>query len=107
MFSRKVLGASFLLSLLALSLPACSSKPSGKEGPKRVDMNHTEWDYDKIRQARDAEKVQTPSPSKNSDDEADCIVMTRSQMIRSNSGGCRKMDAREGRGKDAYCCPKE
>lgn len=95
------LSASFVI----LCLAACSSKD--KAGPKRVEQEPVAWDYNKIREVREEEKVQTPPvPENSSDEEANCVVMTKSQMTRAKKSGCRKLDPRGGQG-DSYCCPRE
>lgn len=94
------LSASFVI----LCLAACASKD--KAGPKRVEQEPVAWDYNKIREVREEEKVQTPPVPEHSEDEANCVVMTKAQMTRSKKGGCRKLDPRDGRG-EGYCCPRE
>ena len=78
-----------------------TSVPSGSSAPQKH-----QWDYDRIRDAREAEEAQTPpSALRARSDEDSCTVMTRSQMIRSKASGCRPMDPREGGGEDSFCCP--
>lgn len=96
----------FGLIALVAALSACSSKKSKEAEPvKRVDMKHTEWDYQKIREVREAEKVQLPPLPAN--DDKNCVVMSHEQMVRAKVSGCRKLDPRAGQGEEAYCCPRE
>ena len=67
------------------------------------------WDYNKIREARDAENAQQPSSAdlkKMAEEDSNCTVMSTDQMIRSKASGCRPLDARSGLGGD-YCCPRD
>lgn len=93
---------------IILAVTACASKKKKEEAPPpptRVNMNPTDWDYNKIREVRAAEKAQTPA--EHPSDDANCVVMTHTQMVRAKASGCRKMDPREGGGEGSYCCPRE
>ncbi len=102
-----------IATVLTLGSFACSNRQRkeentthSKETPPKVGKS---WDYNKIREARDAEHVQSPSNvdvKKMQEDDANCTVMTSDQMIRSKASGCRPLDARTGMGGD-YCCPRD
>jgi len=88
--------------VLSLALAACASQPKATkhaESKKKAD-----WDYERIRQARRAEEAAAPPPALRAQEE-DCVAVSREQMIRARSSGCRPMDAREGAGRDMFCCP--
>jgi len=99
---------------LTLGTTACTNK-----NRKEDDTTHTKevnqkvgksWDYNKIREARDAERTQQPSDTdlkKMAEDDANCTPMSRTQMIRAKASGCRPLDAQSGMGADMYCCPRE
>jgi hypothetical protein len=97
-----------ILLVCAAFLTSCASQPAKVVVPKKS-APKTEWDYDRIRDARQAEEAQSPPTALlNRKDEAeDCLVMTRAQMIRSKASGCRPMDPREGGGEDSFCCPRD
>ena len=95
--------ANVILIVFTLVLASCATK----EEPVKVPHQPTQWDHEKIREVRQAEAAQTPAPTTSADDEANCLVMTRSEISRSKATGCRAMDPRSGHGEDAFCCPKK
>lgn len=102
-----------LLPVLALTLGACSSRPKKEDSSsvrkeEEAKVGKT-WDYDRIREARSAEAAAEPNKDQAKqmhDSDADCLVMSRSQMIRSKAQGCRPVEAQAGLGEDSYCCPR-
>lgn len=108
---KKIFGS--LLCLSILNLGACSHRPK-KEDSSSVQKEEgakvgKTWDYDRIREARSAEAAAEPGKEQIKemhDSDANCLVMSRSQMIRSKAQGCRPVEAQAGLGEDAYCCPR-
>jgi len=91
-------------------LGACSSKNKEPEWvpPKKVEQNKTDWDYGKIRETREAERIDTANNNASSQktEPQDCVVVSRSEMIRSKRQGCQPSDPRLGQGQDSFCCPR-
>ncbi len=92
---------------------SCSGKQRREKSTSEIKEEDAKpgksWDYDRIREAREAENVQTPTQgdlTKLQEEDAKCLVMSRSEMIRSKASGCRPVDPRAGLGEDRFCCPK-
>jgi hypothetical protein len=102
--SRQSYGLCFVFCLAA---QACSS--SAPQSSK-VNQGTGSWGYNQIRQARDAEKMQEPSAADlaaRAEEDANCVVMSLAEKNRSHAMGCRKLDARDGHGENAWCCPPQ
>ncbi len=93
-----------------LVVGACSSKKKEAkwEPPKTVEQSPTDWDYNQIRQSREAERIDSANNNAESQDAEmqDCTFVSRSEMIRSKRQGCRPADPRSGQGADSFCCPR-
>jgi hypothetical protein len=106
--SRKI---SLWFALLTVSiLSACSSHKKVTEAdPSTQAPPETQWNYDKIRQVREDEKltapIEAPIPpqAKLSDD---CQVTSAAQMKQAKLTGCKLLDPRLGYGENTYCCPR-
>ncbi len=97
-------------SILALFIfiAACSSREKSDYKPPEKVKTKYEWDHEKIKESREAEKAETAALSQKGEAEMEnCTVMKKSQMVRAKKSGCRPMRAQEGHGDDAYCCPKD
>jgi hypothetical protein len=91
-------------SVSFLALPKCSS---GSKSKTKINAKLGEWNYDKARETKQAEEAQNASlPAPNLEAEANCSVVTHSEMIRAKLSGCRRLDPRTGSGPDSYCCPR-
>lgn len=87
-----------------------SRKEENTTSTKEAQKSPRGWDYNKIREVREAEDSQRPSEAqikKMNEADANCTVMNREQMIRSKAQGCRPLDERAGLGVDSYCCPRD
>ncbi len=94
------------VAIIAFLTVSCSSKENYTP-PRKVEQEKGTWDYSKIREIRESEKVQNPDKPQNTEPES-CVLMSASQMKRAKVSGCRKADARagEGEGEESYCCPR-
>ncbi len=102
---RKVLTL-FIVSLI--SITACSSK---KNQTKVKHVGHEqEWDREKINETMQYEEAAKPSKEqvkKWKDQESDCKVMSKAQMIKANASTCHPLDPQDGYGDNMFCCDKE
>jgi hypothetical protein len=94
-----------LSGITMMVLLSCSHKKNSIGEKESSSASSGGWDYDRVRQVREAEKSATPAlPS--TQDESDCQMLTRAQMVRANASGCRPVDNRTGQGEDMFCCPR-
>lgn len=100
-----------VLVALAFLMKGCATKETSTDdaaaSSKKMGLK-SNWDYDRIREQRDAEKAQTPPDTPRSEmAEQNCTIMSGTEMRRSRRSGCQKLDARSGHAHDSFCCPAE
>jgi hypothetical protein len=98
--------AAFLL-VLAFLTSGCSNSKSGtrQSSEEQAEKQSEGWDYGKIRKAREAERLETPTPQPPGD-ENDCVVLSDAERKRARATGCRPLDPRLGHGEGMFCCDR-
>lgn len=96
-----------LLLALAFLAAGCGTPEHAKRerSPKASGSQPEGWNYDQIRQAREAERLETPTPPPPRD-ESDCVVLSEAERKRARATGCRPLDARLGHGEGMFCCDR-
>jgi hypothetical protein len=98
------------LALPSLLITSCSSPSNNKDTTARELKSPSGWDYQKIREARQAaqeqDSLRRPSPS-NEKATLDCVVLSEAQKKRSRASGCRPLDPNAGHGENMFCCDRE
>jgi hypothetical protein len=88
-----------LLLVLAVVATGCGTPKSAQKNEKPAEN----WDYQKIRQAREAERLETPTTIP-SPDESRCVVLSDAERKRARASGCKPLDPRAGHGEGKFCC---
>jgi|GEM_PF-1119403 len=97
------------LGLLLSTFGGCSSPPEKTAKPSAPEKE-TQWDYQKIRDSREAlQKQEEARPPKSPEDDItfNCVILNETQKKRAGASGCRPLKPNEGYGENMFCCERD